>query len=228
MDLFFIRHGQSANNNLFIKTGARVGRQADPDLTELGKIQAIRLAEFIFQHPQDFGFTHLYSSLMTRAIQTATPLAEALQLPVLGSTDLHESGGIYLEDEKDGTPIGQVGKSCEELAKLSSRLILPNSLNGSGWWDRPFESPEERPIRARRVAEWLLQIHGSSNDRVAIVSHYGFFNHLIWALLGLERPQGSWFVLNNTAVCRFELTPESINTVYLNRIDHLLPELISE
>ena len=65
-------------------------------------------------------------------------------------------------------------------------------------------------------------------DRVAIVSHYGFFNHLVWALIGFERPQGSWFVLNNTSVSRFEFTDTTVNMVYINRVDHLQPELITE
>ncbi len=65
-------------------------------------------------------------------------------------------------------------------------------------------------------------------DKVAIVSHYGFFNHLVWALIGFERPQGSWFVLNNTSVSRFELTDTTVNMVYINRVDHLRSELITE
>ncbi len=79
MDLYFIRHGQSANNDLFTKTGGRIGRQADPELTELGKIQANLLAEYIHSRREQFGITHLYSSLMTRAIQTSIPIAEGLR-----------------------------------------------------------------------------------------------------------------------------------------------------
>ncbi len=228
MDLFFIRHGQSSNNDLFQKTGGRVGRMSDPELTELGKVQANRLADFVRNRKEEFGFTHLYSSLMTRAIQTSIPLAEGLSMPIVGHLDLHESGGVYLEDEVDSKLIGQPGKTRKELQSLYPHLQLPDKLDGSGWWNRDFEVSEARPIRARRVAEWLTKTHGGTNDRVVIVSHYGFFNHLVWALIGFERPQGAWFVMNNTAVSRFEYSEEGISTHYLNRVDHLQPELITE
>jgi 2,3-bisphosphoglycerate-dependent phosphoglycerate mutase len=228
MDLFFIRHGQSANNDLFTKTGGRIGRVADPELTELGKIQANLLAEFFRSQRDTFGITHLYSSLMTRAIQTSIPIAEGLGLPIQGQEDMHESGGIYLEDDIDGSLNGQPGKNRQELQNLYPNLILPERLNGSGWWDRPFEASEDRPARARRLAEWIRANHIDPKDRVAIVSHYGFFNHLVWALIGFERPQGSWFVLNNTSVSRFEFTDTTVNMVYINRVDHLQPELITE
>ena len=228
MDLFFIRHGQSLNNDLVQKTGGRIGRKSDPDLTELGHIQAARLSNYIQDKPKDFGFTHIYSSLMTRAIQTAIPLAEITGLPILGNPDLHESGGVYLEDEVSGALIGQAGKNRLELQALYHNLILPDTIDGTGWWNMDFETAEVRPLRARRVAEWLYKTHGNTSDRVVVVSHYGFFNHLIWAIIGLERPQGSWFVMNNTAISHFKITPEGIDTIYLNRVDHLLPEQISE
>lgn len=228
MDLFFIRHGQSSNNDLFQKTGGRSGRMSDPNLTDLGKIQADRLGEHIFAHRDDFGFTHLYSSLMTRAIQTAIPMADRLNLPILGQIDLHESGGIYLEDDINGTLIGQPGKNRHELQALYHNLQLPVSVNGNGWWNKDFESSEARPQRARRVVDWLLETHGGTNDRVAVVSHYGFFNHLVWSIIGFDRPQGSWFVMNNTAISRFELSQDGVNTRYLNRVDHLQPDQISE
>jgi hypothetical protein len=36
MHLFFIRHGQSANNHLWEQTGSNRGRSEDPELTETG------------------------------------------------------------------------------------------------------------------------------------------------------------------------------------------------
>jgi 2,3-bisphosphoglycerate-dependent phosphoglycerate mutase len=228
MDIYFIRHGQSSNNDLFQKTGGRLGRKADPELTDLGQLQAARLAAFVTAHPDEFGFTHIYSSLMARAIQTAIPMAEGLHLPIIGQIDAHESGGIYLEDEANGAMIGQPGRNRMELQKLYGNLILPDQLNGNGWWNRGFETPEERPIRAKRLVDALIKVHGNTNDRVAVISHYGFFNHLVWAFIGLDRPQGSWFVMNNTAISRFSFDAEGTSILYLNRVDHLQPEQISE
>jgi broad specificity phosphatase PhoE len=47
-------------------------------------------------------------------------------------------------------------------------------MGEEGWWNRPFEAELHRPERARRVLVELLQRHGGSNDRVAMVSHGAF------------------------------------------------------
>jgi len=79
MQLYFIRHAQSTNNELYESTGSSYGRNEDPELTELGIKQASALAEFLqtgnpnggarkeTASPKGFGLTHLYSSLMRRA-----------------------------------------------------------------------------------------------------------------------------------------------------------------
>ena len=45
MYLFYIRHGQSANNALYDATGGDDGRVMDPELTPVGVEQAARVAE---------------------------------------------------------------------------------------------------------------------------------------------------------------------------------------
>ena len=104
MVLFFVRHGQSANNALYDTTGGDDGRVMDPELTPAGVQQAARVAETLRcgqpllrmngSGGEGFGLTHLYSSLMVRAAHTGQAIAQALGLPLLGWTDLHEGGGI--------------------------------------------------------------------------------------------------------------------------------------
>jgi len=91
MQLYFIRHGQSANNALYDRTGSWSGRSHDPELTDIGKRQAEYLARFLRQanpgastngwdphNVSGFDITHLYTSLMMRAVQTGSIVAEAL------------------------------------------------------------------------------------------------------------------------------------------------------
>lgn len=93
MELWLIRHGQSANNALEQQAGDPSGRLPDPPLTALGHEQARRLAGWAAQG--DGGpVTHLYSSLTTRAVQTAAPLAGVLGLPVRGLAAAYECGGL--------------------------------------------------------------------------------------------------------------------------------------
>ncbi|HEY3341640.1 MAG TPA: histidine phosphatase family protein, partial [Anaerolineae bacterium] len=95
MQLYFIRHGQSANNALWNATGESGGRSYDPELTEIGCSQANLVAQFLRQgdpaltsrgtDPQNltgFGITHLYCSLMVRAASTGHAIADALDLPL--------------------------------------------------------------------------------------------------------------------------------------------------
>lgn len=262
MQLYIIRHAQSENNALWDRTGSGNGRSHDPALTETGLQQAHRLAAYLhnsgtgfaqdgqdLQNRAGFGLTHLYTSLMVRAVQTSTIIAQALGLPLVAWLDLHEGGGIYQDDEDTGAPVGLPGNPRSYFEKHFPRLVLPEWLDESGWWNRPFETRLERRVRAHRVVNILLQRHGDHNDRVAIVSHGGFFNHLMAVLLkSLETgrspsPQSVeslnsdnviltderevWFSMNNTAITRLDFVQEEVKLVYLNRLDFLPAELVT-
>ena len=90
MRLYFIRHGQSENNALYDRTGSDDGRSDDPGVTEVGKEQVRLVAEYLRDcaDPWDvessgkgFGFTHLYCSLMFRAVATANVISQATGVP---------------------------------------------------------------------------------------------------------------------------------------------------
>lgn len=240
MQLYFIRHAQSFNNALWLQTGSEEGRHADPALTDLGRRQTEALARLLTQTdpsaPTDerdahnrrgFGLTHMYTSLMTRAVATATRLADAVDVPLHAWPDLHEGGGLYLADAATSEFQGQAGPNRDYFEQHFPHLSLPEALDHQGWWNRPFEAPEERLPRAQRVVQTLLERHGHTNDRVALVSHGGFYNYVLMALLGLPEKSGFWFVLNNTAITRLDMFVGHVDVVYLNRADHLAPELIT-
>jgi 2,3-bisphosphoglycerate-dependent phosphoglycerate mutase len=240
MQFYFIRHGQSANNLLWDRTGSTNGRSADPELSRAGRRQAEYLALFLRlsgttsvargrdgQNLAGFGVTHLYTSLMIRAVATGTAVARALDLPLVAWDDLHESGGIYLDDEQTGEPVGLAGSNRAFFEAHYPGLVLPESLDETGWWNRPFEEPEQRPLRARRFLDDLLERHGDSQDRVAVISHGGFYNHLLAAVLGIPNIEDFWFVLNNTAITRIDFNAERVFPVYLNRAEFLPRELVT-
>ncbi|WP_299024751.1 histidine phosphatase family protein [uncultured Thermanaerothrix sp.] len=241
MELYFIRHAQSANNALWENTGSSDGRHPDPDLTEKGVRQALYLASFLktprstsekANHTADrhnrygFGLTHLYCSLMKRAVRTAAIVAQALNMPLYGHADLHENGGVYLDDPERGEPMGQGGLSRTELLTLYPDLILPPSVTETGWWNRPFETEEERIARARRVWAWLLERHAHTEDRVAFFSHAGFYHTFLTTLLGATTPDGAWFTLSNCAITRLDISSDGVWIVYANRVDFLPDALL--
>lgn len=240
MQFYFIRHAQSTNNLLYDTTGSSNGRSHDPALSSAGLRQAVLLGEFLRRgnpaggcfslgdDPAGFGLTHLYTSLMVRAVMTGAQIAQALGLPLIAWYDLHEEGGIYLEDEKTGERIGQAGNDLGFFQHQFPELKLPAGFIESGWWNyKPFEQPAEALQRARHFLNDLLERHGDSDDRVAVVSHGAFYNYIMTALLGLADGSQFWFRMNNAAITRIDLVDEQIKVFYQNRMDFLPQELIT-
>jgi len=234
MQFYFIRHAQSFNNALWIETGSSDGRSADPELSENGQVQAKLLAKYLSTAlptiPQEkngdqdhtgFGITHIYSSLMVRALQTGSMLAKALNLPLVGWKDAHECGGIYQKNPETEERIGLPGFGRNDLLRRFPDLVLPDSIDDSGWWNRPFEEREERLPRAQRFLQTLFARHGGTQDRVAVVSHFGFYNYFMSALLKIPETSEILFVINNTGITRIDFDEEFSRLIYANRTDFL-------
>jgi 2,3-bisphosphoglycerate-dependent phosphoglycerate mutase len=81
VDLYIIRHGRPERQVL------GDGTAADPGLSDTGREQARRTAEYL----RSEGIDHIVSSTMRRAVQTAEPLAETLGFTVEELDDIKES-----------------------------------------------------------------------------------------------------------------------------------------
>jgi len=236
MRLYFIRHGQSENNALYARTGSDRERVVDPRLTKIGRRQAEVTAEYLAgsndpvevnERVSGFQLTHIYSSLMHRAVSTGTMIAKKLNLPLVGWMDWHENGGIYQQDSESGEFLVRPGMTKSELRHEFPDLILEENVNESGWWNRPYEAEDSRPIRARRVLHDLFERHGGSVDRVAVVSHGGFFNQFMAAVLGVEEMRPVWFHTYNCAITRFDFMPGDHGVVFHDHVSHLPKDLIT-
>lgn len=245
MELYFIRHGQSENNANW--QDPNYAESPDPELTQKGIEQARLLAEFISARQQlqstdwnaqnrlGFGLTHVYASLMSRAVKTAAPTAQALGLPFAAWVDIHEEGGIFSRGDKTKL-VGLPGKPRSFFEQHYPEFALPDSLDETGWWNRPFETDEERQPRADRFFAEFLKRHGDQpgcpEHRVAIFSHGGFFMRLMCSMLNLPWKQASnqlqsWFLLHNASISRFDFRQNDLVICYLNRTDHLPDHLIT-
>ena len=246
MQLYFIRHGQSENNANWGKSDFQ--DHHDPELTPKGHSQAAILAKFLgerqslqeeaewnYQNQFGFGLTHLYCSLMVRAVATASVISETTGLESVAWPEIHEAGGIYSRLPEDGM-VGLPGKNRAYFETHYPDLVLPDWLDENGWWNRPFEDREERRPRAERVWAEMLARHadrpGQPEHRVAIVSHGGFFMYLLTAALDVamrridENMHAYWFTLNNCAITRIDVVNQVL-VQYTNRTDFLPADLIT-
>ena len=164
---------------------------------------------------------------MHRSITTGTIIANRLNITLNGWGDWHENGGIYFLNPESGELIIRPGLTRSEAAREFPKLLLEPTVDENGWWNRPWETEDIRPIRARRVLRELLARHGNSDDRVAVISHGGFFMTFLAAVLGYEKIQPVWFRLYNCAITRFDFYGDDQVVVYHNHATHLGRELIT-
>jgi 2,3-bisphosphoglycerate-dependent phosphoglycerate mutase len=238
MRLYLIRHGQSVNNLLWTETQSDKGRSHDPELTSKGHAQARCVAEFLRDelgtrlpltglyndaaHPK-----LLYTSLMTRAVQTGHIIARALNVPLVALSDAFETGGLYDKVEETGERQGVPGPNRAHFELHYPGIALPEDLGEEGWYNRAAEPKEERYERARRVWNELLNRHGTTDDVIGLVTHGDFYNHLLTSILQAPEKNKIWFTLNNCAISRIDVTEHGIALIYLNRFEFLPPDLLT-
>lgn len=247
MQLYLLRHGQSESNARWAENPGESFHYPDPGLTALGKRQASAAARTLAKgkpdlhaNPHDpwnrtgFDITHIYTSLMLRAVETADRIAARLDLAPQGHTRLHEWGGIYAwggdGEEREGLP----GKDRAFFEAHFPIMRLPDDFKDAGWWDRPHEPRSDVPARARRVFRELLGRHRNTSDRVLVVSHGGFLNFLLAHIINLTPEQAQanldanfWFMFNNTGLTRIDIGPVFCGVVYHNRTDHLTARMVT-
>ena len=99
--LILIRHGFSCGNK-----EKKFSGQLDVSLDEIGYLQAEEISQYVINN---FKVDTIYSSDLSRACDTVTPLAKALNLPVhtlkeLREVDVGEWQGMLIEEVKEKYP----------------------------------------------------------------------------------------------------------------------------
>ncbi|RAV20686.1 histidine phosphatase family protein [Paenibacillus contaminans] len=166
MELFIIRHGESVTN-----TSPTL--LADGGLTERGRAQAKKVAVSMV----GARLTHIFSSPLMRAIETAQPLARAVKLPVEVWLDAHEvwTGGGYR------------GPTTEQLAEMYPEIRFAEETESDplGWHCPGGETSETGYLRANRLLE-RLRSRFTGDERVALFAHGALNRRLMLAALGME------------------------------------------
>ena len=239
MQLFVVRHGESANNALTDVSK----RSRDPKLTQNGEEQIVHAAQFLAagRHltPEERRgggpyLDNIFCSPMWRCMRTAQPIGEATGLTPEVWVDIHESGGIYLDHGTEGGVVGYSGMTLQEMHSEFPGYEIPEGVSDQGWWNRGFEEVHLCHGRAMGVVavlqRWAGQDHAAGRPRrLALVSHGGFMHSFLMAL-GLGLPgNGLSFYHNNTAIDRIDVDAEGhLHVVYVNRVTHLPDVLITD
>lgn len=211
--VLLIRHGQSANN-----ASAEHERVSDPDLTDLGRTQAQKLATQFAEEPR---ITHLYCSAFRRALETVRPIAEHLQLPVAIRADLFEQGGCY--SGFGNNRLGEAGLGASELRTEFPQWDVDTRISDEGWWGRPYESWQAAKRRTAEVVTWLRESIAPQIGVHAFVIHADFKSLLLDELLPEVAPS-TYIPLYNTSVTELAWHNDQWQLVSLNEVAHLPSE----
>ncbi len=244
MELYIIRHGQSTNN----ANPDNMARVYDPSLSELGLAQADALAKWFasgdvripWTDPDtgytrndpmpSFNFDHLYCSAMYRAMQTAAPIGQALNITPEVWIDIHEHGGIYLE-QPDGI-VGYPGRTRSQILQEFPHYVLPEGVTEQGWW-KVENGHEERGVFYGRAIRVAMELRRRAEDpewqdqRLGIVTHGTFIDALLKAFLNMLPSRNFFFLHYNTAITRLDFSERGVLVRCMNRVDHLPANMIS-
>jgi 2,3-bisphosphoglycerate-dependent phosphoglycerate mutase len=200
LDLLLIRHAEPVR----IAPGSSPA-PADPGLTDRGRVQADRLAQWLEHEPIDA----VLSSPLRRARETAEVVGKRLGL------DAEVDDGLMEYDAEADYYI-----PVEEMRETRDhrwRAMI------EGRWEELGGEPPDR-FRARIVPCVDAVIERFAGRRVAAVCHGGVINVYLAALLGLERHL--WFEPGYTSISRVAAARTGERSVVtLNETAHLVATL---
>eukprot|EP00425_Heterocapsa_triquetra_P046343 CAMPEP_0195076800 /NCGR_PEP_ID=MMETSP0448-20130528/19362_1 /TAXON_ID=66468 /ORGANISM="Heterocapsa triquestra, Strain CCMP 448" /LENGTH=183 /DNA_ID=CAMNT_0040109363 /DNA_START=52 /DNA_END=599 /DNA_ORIENTATION=- len=165
--ILLVRHGESFNNQLLAVPGMtperwQVEREVDPDLSDLGRMQATHLSRILSREIADpelieaLPIGMLAVSPQRRALQTIAQTAQRLGLRPQIWTDCFEVGGLY---HSQGTTNGDHGITRSELQMRFPNFDIPDDVTEDGWYHlQRRESQVEVLARVQGTVARLRQL----------------------------------------------------------------------
>ena len=190
--VILVRHGQTDEN-----ISGRISGQGPAPLNTRGQEQARLAAEIL----APLGITHIFSSPLVRARQTAEFLAARLQKPIEEIPDLREVG----YGDWEGKTFGEMRNHpmAHQVFNDPIKVIFPNG-----------ESLLEVQQRGIRVIEWVRDQH--PQGIVTLVSHGDVIRTALAHYLGMPFNEYRRIDLDNGAISVLELFDAWIRVKALN------------
>ncbi len=210
-DFYFIRHGESESN---ATPGMMAGKNFDAPLTAKGYQQA----EAVGRRLKADGviFDKIYSSSMTRTIQTTETMLKAMgeddrQFPKIDAIIEQQMPGWR------GVPVSDV---------LTDELVA--YMRGKGAHFVPPEGESSRMVQ-RRYASWLEEevlynedlVSKEQSLSIAVVGHGAATRCLLHYILGFDEAFIQRMQLDNTSISRFRFDQQGWFAISINDGAHL-------
>lgn len=179
--MLLVRHGQSEFNAAFTLTRVDPGIP-DPELTEIGRVQAAAAARDLAARD----VARLVVSPYTRTLQTARIIAEQLGVPMTIDPRVRERAAFHCD----------IGTPPRALAARFPEFDF-GGLGDPWWHDHLSVGRAESEAELAHRAEQFRAEMARREDwrRVAVVTHWGF----VRALTGRQAQNGEIVVYDVTA-----------------------------
>jgi len=205
MVVIAIRHAQSLAN-----TGQ--DPSLNSDLSPLGHRQVARLVDRF----RGANVRAVYASPFNRCIQTAVPIAEAVNQTVRIRRELFEFHGLEPSAKADLRL-----DHPQEFTTRSDRVRLDSDVPSFEEWPRADESHRSMIERTRAMAAFLRDKWPAPDDVVIVVSHGSPIARLIDAWLTDEPGPSFRFVIENATASGLRFDKGVRSLLYLNEASHL-------
>jgi probable phosphoglycerate mutase len=203
MLLYLVRHGQSLFN-----AERRIQGQFDVRLSPFGERQSLALAAAFRSLPVDA----IYASPLSRAMQTAEPIAAALDLKVQTDDRLKEiNAGIF-----QGVPWAEIEKESPDAAarwrEQDPDFVIPGG--------------ESRRALGERGRAALEAIHATGHRQAVVVAHGGVLAAALKSLLEIPIETNP-FSFYNASISKLSWDRRN-KLLTLNQLDHLAAAGLAE
>lgn len=192
--ILLIRHAE----NDYVKQGRLAGRLPDVHLNARGQTQAQALADHLRRAP----IRAIYSSPLERTLETAKPLAQALDLPVIPRPGLSEVDF--------GTWQGRT------LKQLRRRKLWPVVQRQPSLARFPEgESFAEAQVRITREIQALSEMH-RPKDLIVAVSHSDLIKLAVAYFLGLSLDLFQRLMIAPASITTLHIAASGTHLINLN------------
>ena len=221
MELYLIRHAESANN-----ARPTYERVEDPAITPVGRLQAVHLADWLATLAADA----LITSPFLRTLQTAIPILESTSFTMQIWHNVFERGGCfrgYDETNLAGAMGMSRGQILRTLGQHAGRCTLDESIDDEGWWGE--QEPEldiEAERRSREVCERLLSTFGAEQVVVLLI-HADLKRLMLTEMMDDHVNVSKLGPMRNAGITKVNRVNGRWQLDYFNSVTHLPARLIT-